>query len=382
MGLNYAPPTPVERLLQADRIALAQSVAAATPMKSLMRGLGSLVNELSGLVGLGADQSYKPYTGNEVIFSPEFTRSSFFNGHTQKRQPSVIEVHAGSSGGPMRPAVWDGAQYSVILADKIIKTQKARREHDNAKYRGVFGEMLPWPGYNMTRHDPCSLGSMVDEMSGIDEPHETNLGSLGVVASPYRQGTKQWWQWYATVYLPQYYSQQQIYQYVQQSPYYSYYGNPFGYPIPQQYGYGYGYQQPQVNYGYGSTGYPSYNQYGQLIDPYSQAQYTQYVGEQGSAACAAGGGYYDYAQQTCNYVNSYPYGGSSYGTVQSYGPGSSPPNVVGMPEGQAIQLLNSAGFNVWELNVNGQSRGIPPGYSQNRVSISVKNGVVDSAAVG
>lgn len=367
LGLEYAPPNPVTALVQADRIALARVAAEATPKKGYMRGLGSFYDELSGL-GAAADQ---PYTGNEVIYSPEFTNGTFWDTNTATRRPLVIQTQPGGS-GPIRPAVWDGYQYNNNLAEKILKTAKRRREHDNQKYLTSTGRRVgekPYRNDTYRAYDPCTLGSFVEELSGL----------VGLGATVPRQGTKAWWVWYATQYLPQYYSQQQIYQYVQQSPYYQYFGSPFGYPVPQQYGYGY--QQPQINYGYGSTGYPSYNQYGYLQDPFSQAQYTQYVGEQGSAACAAQGGWYDYTQQSCNYPQNYSYG-TSYGTVQSYGPGSSPPNTVGMPYAQAVALLNQYGFNVWLLNLNGISQGVPPGYSQNRVSISVKNGVVDSQAVG
>ena len=354
LGLDYAPPTPVERLLQQDRLAFARAAAEAVPQKNLMQGLGSLIDELSGLLGLddlGAAPQQKPAW---LIAKERRLLKKRFN--PAKHQQS----YGGASVTPPKPKP---------------QTYQEQCTQGGGAWTGAYCQMPYGGGY----YPPSSPGTPVPSpMSG--------LGNLGAMVP--RQGTKAWWVWYATQYLPQYYSQQQIYQYVQQSPYYQYFGSPFNYAIPQQYGYGssysynpYGYQQP-INYGYGYTGSPSYNQYGYQYDPYSQAQYTQYVGEQGSAACAAGGGYYDYAQGTCSYTQGYPYGGTSYGTVQSYGPGSSPPNVVGMSEGQAIQALNSTGFNVWELNVNGQSRGVPPGYSQNRVSISVKNGVVDSQAVG
>lgn len=190
------------------------------------------------------------------------------------------------------------------------------------------------------------------------------MSGLGA-AAPYRQGTKAWWQWYATQYLPRYYSQQQVQQYVYASPYYSQFGSPFNYGY-QQYQQPYQYQPYQYMYNY-----PQYYNQG-YYDPYGQAQYTQYQGEQGAIACQSQGGYFDYVQQTCNAI----------GQQGQYGPGSSPPNVVGLPEYQAVQSLNAAGFSVWELNVDGQSRGVPPGYSSNRVSITVQNGVVTAAAVG
>ncbi len=215
------------------------------------------------------------------------------------------------------------------------------------------------------------------------------MSGLGAVApyAPYRQGTRQWWIWYATQYLPRYYSSQQIQQYVQGSPYYVQFGSPFGYGsglTPYQYPYQvpqYQYPTYQSQYGYNPYTYNAYpysaqqyqypyNQYG-YFDPYSQAQYTQYQGEQGAINCQSQGGFWDYVQQACNAVSGQPYGASG-----------SPPNVVGLPEAQAIQMLNAAGYNVWELNVDGQSRGVPPGYSANRVSISANGGTVTAQAVG
>ncbi len=172
----------------------------------------------------------------------------------------------------------------------------------------------------------------------------------GLGASP-AYGSRAWWQWYATVYLPQRYSQQQIYQYVYASPYYQQFGSPFQY---QQYG----------QYGYDN---PYFQQ--------AQAQYTQWQAEQLAATCAQRGGYFDYAQQSC-------YGGQNYYGGTQYGTSSQPPNVIGMPIGAAIAALNGAGFNVWLLNQDGISQGVPPGYSSNRVSISVANGIVNSSAVG
>ncbi len=211
------------------------------------------------------------------------------------------------------------------------------------------------------------------------------MNGLGATPAPYRQGTRAWWIWYATVYLPQYYSQQQILQYVQRSPYYTQFGSPFNYgqtpyqnyqypyPTPQNvYSYPYStYNYPQ-QYGYNSYNqYSPYNQYGQYVDPYGQAQYTQYQGQQGAAACQAQGGYFDYTQQTCNAI----------GQQQQYGSGSFP-NVVGLPEAQAVQLLNQSGYNVWELNRDGYSQGAPPSYQANRVDISTQNGIVTAAAIG
>ncbi len=200
------------------------------------------------------------------------------------------------------------------------------------------------------------------------------LGDLGATG-PYRQGTRAWWQWYATVYLPQYYGQAKIQQIIYQSPYYQQFGTPFGYTPSQPYYYQPNptpyyaqYQQPYYQPSYGSSYDYGYNNayYNQ-----AQAQYTQYLSEQGQLACQQNGGYWDFGQQTC-----VAQGGQGY--VQ----GGSPPNVVGIPESLAISTLNSAGYNVWELNVDGQSRGAPIGYSANRVLISVTNGVVTAQAVG
>lgn len=219
-----------------------------------------------------------------------------------------------------------------------------------------------------------------------ENPPKARLRGLG--ASPnITQGTRAWWNWYATQYLPKYYTPGQVQQYVVSSPYYTQYGNPFSYgigvginPVPNQprtY-----YPPPQTYYPpaqYPAQQYPySYNQYGYGYDPYYQAEYTQGISQQGAAACQQQGGYWDYAQQSCN--GGYgPYGYASQYPAQQ---GASPPNVVGMNEPQAISVLNAAGFNVWELSRDGISQGVPPGYSANRVSISVANGVVNASAVG
>lgn len=206
-------------------------------------------------------------------------------------------------------------------------------------------------------------------------------GGMGGMGAAPRQGTRAWWQWYATQYLPQYYSQNQIRQYVQTSPYYTQYGSP--YTNPYQYSAPYvnpsPYQYPYSTYNYPpyQTNYPYYGYGSQYYDPYGQAQYTTWQGEQGSAACAQQGGYWDPTQMSCNAIT----GQQPYGSTV-YGPTGMPPNVIGLPEWQAVAMLNAAGFNVWELNRDGVSQGSPPGYSSNRVNISVANGVVNAAAVG
>ncbi len=194
------------------------------------------------------------------------------------------------------------------------------------------------------------------------------MGELG--ATPAR-GTRAWWQWYATQYLPQYYSQQQVQQYVYSSPYYTQYGSPYGVANPYQYPYS------TYNYPNYQNGYPYYGYGNQYYNPYAQAQYTTWQGEQGSAACAQQGGYWDPTQMSCNAVT----GQQPYGSTV-YGPTGTPPNVIGLPEWQAVAMLNAAGFNVWEISRDGISQGAPPGYSSNRVDISVSNGVVNAAAVG
>lgn len=213
-------------------------------------------------------------------------------------------------------------------------------------------------------------------------PNVKRKSMRGLGASPnITQGTRAWWNWYATQYLAKNYSPSQVQQIVQQSPYYTQYGSPFTiqqttYPVqgytppytaPQQYVYP---QQPYYpSYGYNNTN-PFYG------NPYGQAQYTQWQAQQGAAACQQQGGYFDYAQQSCNAVPSQPYSGTAYG------PATTPPNVIGMTEMQAIQVLNGAGFSVWELSRDGIGEGAPPGYANNRVSISVSNGIVNGSAVG
>ncbi len=204
-------------------------------------------------------------------------------------------------------------------------------------------------------------------------------GMSGLGAAPTR-GTRAWWIWYATVYLPQYYSQAKVQRYIYASPYYAQFGSPY------QSGYGYPYQQPYTPYQYPystynypqyTNNYPYYGYGSSYYDPFTQAQYTNWQGEQGSAACAAQGGYWDPTQMSCNAIT----GQQPYGSTV-YGPTGTPPNVIGLPEWQAVAMLNAAGFNVWELNRDGVSQGVPPGYASNRVDISISNGVVTAAAVG
>ena len=203
------------------------------------------------------------------------------------------------------------------------------------------------------------------------------LGEMGAMPT---RGSRAWWIWYATSYLPQYFSQAQIQRYVLSSPYYYQYGSPYTYGSGYQ-NYGYGYN-PYQGYGYNPYQYMNqpygYNQYGSgypYYDQYGQAQYTQYQSQQGAYACQQQGGYWDYTQQTCGAP------GSQYGGAV-VGPSGSPPNVIGMPVSLAVSTLNNAGFNVWELNRDGVSQGVPPGYSANRVDISTASGVVTAAAVG
>ncbi len=188
--------------------------------------------------------------------------------------------------------------------------------------------------------------------SARNTPKRRGMRGLGIISPP--RGTRAWWIWYATQYLPQYYNQAQIQQYVYSSPYYSQFGSPFQY----------GYQQPYNQYPYYQYGY----------NPFAQQQYLQWQGETGAALCQQYGGYWDYAQLTCT--------PTQQASTTNFNPTTSPPNVIGMSEGQAIQVLNSTGFSVWELSRDGISQGVPPGYSPSRVSISVANGIVNAAAVG
>ncbi len=240
-------------------------------------------------------------------------------------------------------------------------------QQDRIAMAKISAEMTPWK--SLMR----GLGSFYDELSG--------LGGLG---APPVQGTRAWWTWYATSYLPQFYTPTQIQQYVVASPYYQQFGSPFAYGFPQYnqpYPASYNpYTQPVNVYSnapYQYANYPYYGYGSQSYNPYAPAQYNQYYGDQGPANCAIQGGYWDYGQNVCNAVTGQP----PYGNTV-YGPNSSPPNVIGMPKWAAVAALNGAGFNVWLLNENGISQGTPPGYSQNRVDISVQNGTVTAAAVG
>lgn len=219
------------------------------------------------------------------------------------------------------------------------------------------------------------------------------LSGLGIVApvgapvGPYRYGTKSWWQWYASVYLPRYYNQQQIIALLQRNPLSSVYGVPnylystpgvpqplyqSPYPYAQAslqpyYGQPYQppYQQPYYpppNYGYGYPGY---------VDPYAQAQYTQYAGQVGAEGCAAQGGVWDFFQQTCGVPAS----------VIASGSGDAP-NVVGMDKQSAVIQLNALGWAVWLLNEDGYSGGVPGDYNPRRVQISVTAGKVTGSSVG
>lgn len=222
-------------------------------------------------------------------------------------------------------------------------------------------------------------------------PPKNRLRGLGTSPN-ITQGTRAWWNWYATQYLPKYYTPGQVQQYITASPYYVQYGSPYNYGVgvginPGQYPNQYP-AQPATYYPPAQTYYPpaqyqypySYNQYGYQTNPYYQAEYTQGVSQQGAYACQQQGGYWDYAQQSCN--GGYgPYGWGSQPAAQ-FNPSTQPPNVIGMSESQAISILNAAGFNVWELSRDGISQGVPPGYSANRVSISVANGMVNASAVG
>lgn len=215
------------------------------------------------------------------------------------------------------------------------------------------------------------------------------LGALGIATpigaprGPYPYGTKSYWQWYATIYLPRYYNNQQIIQLLQRSPLYNLYGmpfpyntggNPYGYN-PYQYQTGYpGPGFPGVSYPSYPYGYPPSYGYGQYYDPYSQpygqAQLTQYVGEQGAQNCAAQGGIWDYFQQACGIVGN---------TVVSSG---DTPNVVGQPKWSAVSYLNQLGYRVWLLNEDGISQGVPQDYDPRRIEITVTDGKVSGQAVG
>ncbi len=190
------------------------------------------------------------------------------------------------------------------------------------------------------------------------------------IASPYRYGTRNWWQWYATTYLPQYYTQQQIYNQLLQSPLYNTYGLPTGVYNPQVVNYG-GYQY-QGQYNPYTGQYPpsySYNQY-----PPNYGYYYGQQGAYGAQQCQASGGYYDYAQQQC-YPNQGNYGyGAQAGT---------PPTVIGQSVSQGVSALNAAGFAVWERLRDGISQGSPPPTTAtNRVVVDDSNGIISAQYIG
>jgi hypothetical protein len=231
---------------------------------------------------------------------------------------------------------------------------------------------------------PTHVGSLIEELQGLGAVYTQPYNSYGGtsylpltspqysqqyyagISSPYRYGTRSWWQWYATVYLPQYYSQQQIYSLLQQNPLYGSFGWPTGYtPSIQNYGTPYNpYTGQYPNYGY--------NQYG--IYPPNYGYIYGQQGAYGAQQCAASGGYYDYAQQQC-----YPQSGN-YGYGAQTG---TPPNVIGQSVSQGVQALNQAGYAVWERLRDGISQGSPPPTTAtNRVVIDDANGSISAMYIG
>ncbi len=206
-------------------------------------------------------------------------------------------------------------------------------------------------------------------MMGLGANSSPYVGYPTAQSGPYRYGTKNWWVWYATTYLPQYYSQQEAYQMLLRSPYYTQYGLPSQY---QQYYPPYNtYQQPYQyppNYGYQQ----SYNPYGYMQYP---QQYIPYGGtDYGAIQCNQYGGIYNAFTQSCSS------GAQNYST-SSYGTGA-PPNVIGQSMNAGVQALNYAGYAVWLLNQDGISAGAPVDYQPGRVQIAVANGLITQQSVG
>ncbi len=215
---------------------------------------------------------------------------------------------------------------------------------------------------------PFALRGLGDEGDG--------LGAVSLYNQP-RYGTKAWWQWYATAYLPSYLNQQQVYSMLLKSPFYSQYGLPITYPQNTNL-YPYGGQYPyQQSYPYQQQyQYPQqyYQQPYQYQIPVTPPHYVPYGGtDTGAVQCNQAGGIYDAFAMTCST------GGTSTGST--YGTGA-PPNVVGQTMYTAVQTLNNNGWNVWLLNQDGISGGVPQDYQPNRVQISVANNYVTSQSVG
>lgn len=269
-----------------------------------------------------------------------------------------------------------------------MKNQYYQGKRDDAKanaaaYSAVQKEYFAWQKANRGMKGVGedlngSLGRVFDDLSGGFGSMVDELSGLGAV--PPVQGSKAWWVWYATVYLPQYYNQQQALSILQRNPLYNVYGLPSQY---QQY------QYPQTVYPYGSSNYtyqqynnPYYGQYQQpyyaqpaFSQPYNyQTQYPGYNyfgGSTGVVQCNQQGGTYDAVTGACsvntNYYNQYS---------------SSIPSVTGQSKWQAVATLNAAGWTVWLLNEDGIPQGVPQDYNPRRVQITVANGVVTGEQVG
>ncbi len=201
-------------------------------------------------------------------------------------------------------------------------------------------------------------------------------GSMkGIGASPPPYGTKAWWVWYGTTYLPQKYNQQQALTILQNHPLFNVYGiQNQGQSAAQSY-YPYG----SGNYSYWGYNYPYYGYQNQYQAPYTNYQrYIPYGGiDQGVIACNQQGGTYDAFNMTCSAVTGQPPYGN---TVTGYP--ANLPNVTGVAKWSAVAQLNGAGYTVWLLNEDGIPQGTPPGYDARRVNITVANGVVTGASIG
>ncbi len=206
------------------------------------------------------------------------------------------------------------------------------------------------------------------------------MNGLGAVPFQPRQGTRAWWIWYATTYLPQQYrnaTQAQLLTLLARNPLYSQFGNPYQFQQPQTSYYPYG----SANYTWGQYNYPYYGYQNQFTPTPVQAQYQQYIpyGEidPGVIACNQQNGIYDATTQTCSAGSgSAPYGNTVIGIADQL------PNVVGKPKWVAVAALNGAGYRVWLSNEDGVSGGVPPDYDPRRVDITVQGGVVTGASVG
>jgi hypothetical protein len=350
-GLGWGTPSAGTLAVENVRITAARRRAQMTPRKSIMQGLGSIVDELSGLAwGTPSPQTL-------AMENARINAARYSAAMTPKK--SVLQGLADDLDGLLGGLGWgtDSEVTKLVQADKIAIARMGAR---NASWS--LSGLASGGG-----HSRGWGGADDDEWEGFQ-----GMGGLGITPAPARQGTKAWWQWYATQYLPQYYSQQQIQQYVVTSPYYQYFGSPYSIgSVPPVNVYE---QQPYQYNNYPYFGYGSYNPY-----QYQQYQppYTSYYGSQGPSNCATQGGYWDYGQNSCNSITGQPPYSSTV-----YGPTGSPPNVIGTPMWSAVATLNAAGYNIWLLNQDSVSQGVPPGYSQNRVDISVQNGVVTAAAVG